>query len=82
MNDIGLLKVLAILTLAVLPLQASCQTVYQYQAVGTHAIINNLGFDMGATKKSDNQAGFEVNFWASPFFVGTTGRETILKVCG
>jgi len=81
MYSMGLLKVLATLTLAVLPSQVSCQTSYIYQAVGTHAIINNLGFDMGATKKTDNQIGFEVNFWANPFFVSTTGRETILKVC-
>jgi hypothetical protein len=50
----GLLKVLSTLTLAVLPSQVSSQTSYIYQAVGTHAIINNLGFDMGATKKTDN----------------------------
>jgi hypothetical protein len=77
----GLLTVLATLTLALLPSQVLCQSNYIYQAVGTHAIINNLGFDMGATKKADNQIGFEVNFWANPFFVSTTGRETILKVC-
>ena len=51
--SLGLLKVLATLTLAVLPSQVSCQSNYIYQAVGTHAIINNLGFDMGATKKTD-----------------------------
>ena len=49
----------------------------------THAIINNLPFDMGATKKGapDHQIGFEVNFWALPFYSSTTKRETILKVC-
>jgi hypothetical protein len=40
-----------------------------------------MGFDMGATRKTDNQIGFEVNFWAKPFYEATTGRETILKVC-
>jgi hypothetical protein len=31
--------------------------------------------------KSEGAAGFELNFWALPFYSSTTSRQPILKVC-
>lgn len=36
---------------------------------------------MGPTKKSDGQPGFEINFWALPFYSGSTKTVTIFKAC-
>ena len=52
-----------------------------YQALFTTAVINDLDFPMGATKKSDGAIGFELNFWALPFFSTQTKKEPFLKVC-
>ena len=49
-----ILKILlASLLASMIPSKVSAQSSFVYQTVGTHAIINNMDFNMGATRLSD-----------------------------
>lgn len=37
---------------------------------------------MGLIKKSNNEAGYELNFWAMPIYDSTTGSKTIMVASG
>lgn len=37
---------------------------------------------MGLIKKSDKEAGYELNFWAMPIYGTATGTKTIMTVSG
>ncbi len=67
-------SILLMIALAIVA-QVQGQSNFIYQAVTTTGIIGDIEFQMGATTKTaDGSPGFEINFWALPFYGGSTNK--------